>query len=166
MAKIVRPRPIAPGARILRLHFDDGEVWELDAVDHLLRVNEQNVKWARHLKEMQLSIAEAEKARRTSIAEATNARRKEHNEFRDLLIWTDVYDLMVLAISDRPRLERMLAETYTLRDHKIVVPMAKRRSFKPENAFAAIARKYGVSIPTVKAIFPPLESKGGNEKSK
>jgi len=58
------------------------------------------------------------------------------------------------------------AVTKALRDHKIVVPMAKRRSFKPENAFAAIARKYGVSIPTVKAIFPPLESKGGNEKSK
>jgi hypothetical protein len=142
--KIVRPKPIAPGARVAHLTFDD-EVWQIDAVDLLLQMNAQHVESARSLKTIQTAAHQRG-------AEAANAKKRADRTSRDLMIWGDDGAFRVaLATGDNALLERVLV--------RCKVPKAQWPTFKVTNIDRAIARRHGVSVPTVKATLKRMKER-------
>jgi hypothetical protein len=123
---IVRPKPIAPGARIARLSFDDGEIWELDAVEYLSKVIDAHSRNEKRLRE-HLDTGRAHRAR----GSLERAKRKRAQ------IVGDCEDLARALRDGGHQLERWLTECR--------VPKAKWRTFKPSNIAAAIARKRGLT---------------------
>ena len=147
MPKIIRPKPIAPGARVVRLKFDD-EVWELDAVEYLLKETDAH---ARNEKRLRKSL-DAQRAERTRGADTVNAQKRADNEARDLMIWGDDAILRhALATNDRELLHRVLK--------RCNVPKAEWATFKEANIVRAVTRRHGISRPTVTAALKRMKKR-------
>jgi hypothetical protein len=140
--KIVRPKPIPPGAHIARGAFDNGEVWELDAAKHLLNVIEQQARRNEYLNRRLTSAKRA--------VQDTNEKRRAKADARDLAIWRDHGMLLaILDSGDTALLKRVLT--------RWKVPFGLQNTFKKANVKSTLARRHRVTRPTVDAALEKMK---------